>query len=231
MRPSQMTEFRKVLVAFALSVLAHASHFAALALMPVAAPVPAKPEPEEKQPLEVAIEAAPAAMVEETAPMLPDHLDPENLKKADKAPEKPKIMAGHDSEETPPQPDYTAALEAAATPAPAPTPSPKEEEVGVDALGNYGKAVGNAIGVRWEFYRKAQKDLPVGEVRIRFAIDAEGRVSEMKVLANTAAPANAAIAMRAVKEAKIPPIPSERLAQVSGGRIEITYSFIHYQPQ
>ncbi|MEI6561725.1 MAG: TonB family protein [Verrucomicrobiota bacterium] len=218
-----MTEFRQVVVAFALSVLAHVSLFAALALMPVAAPVPAKPEAEEKPPLEVTVEAAPAEAMEEPEPLLPDHLAPENLKKADKAPEKPKILAGHDSEATPPLPDYTATLEAAATPAP--LPSPKVEEVGIDALGDYGKAVANAIGVRWDLYRK---HLPVGEVRIRCFIDAEGQVSEIKVLSNSATSANAAMAMRAVKEARIPPIPSERLAQVSGGRIEITYSFINY---
>ena len=222
-----MTEFRKVLVAFALSVLAHASLFAALALMPVAAPVPAKPEPEEKQPLEVAIEAAPAAMVEETAPMLPDHLDPENLKKADKAPEKPKIMAGHDSEETPPQPDYTAALEAAATPAPAPTPSPKEEEVGVDALGNYGKAVGNAIGVRWEFYRKAQKDLPVGEVRIRFAIDAEGRVISEKIDSiEPAAPRSASSVSG--RYSYVATFPLSQVQQVT--KIVIRYDMLRHKP-
>jgi len=229
-----MTEFRQVVIAFALSVLAHVSLFAALALMPVAAPVPVKPEAEEKQPLEVMIEAAPAEGVEEPvmsqANALHTHLEPENLKKADKAPEQPKEIASHDSQATPaPPPDFTATLEAATTPAP--SPQPEEEAVGVDALGNYGKAVGNAIGVRWESYRKAQKNLPVGEVRIKFSIDAEGRVSEMKILSNTATSATAAMALRAVKEAKIPPIPSERLAQVPGGRMEITYSFINYPPQ
>ena len=221
-----MTEFRQVVVAFALSVLAHVSLFAALALMPVAAPVPAKPEAEEKQPLEVTIEAAPAEVVEEPEPMLPDHLDPENLKKADKAPEKPKILAGHDSETTPPQPDFTATLEAAATPAP--MPSPKVEEVGIDALGTYEKAVGNAIGVRWDLH---SKHLPVGEVQIKCVIDARGRVSDVKVLSNTAKAANAQIAIRAVKEAKIPPIPPERLAQIPSGRMEITYSFFSYPDQ
>ena len=39
------------------------------------------------------------------------------------------------------------------------------------------------------------------------------------------------MAMLAVKEAKVPPIPPERLAQIPGGRIEITYSFINYPTQ
>ena len=230
-----MTDFGKVAVAFALSVLAHASLFAALALMPVAVTVPASPVPEEKPPLEVIIEAAAPREVDETA-AAPDaihtHLEPENLKKADQAPEQPREIAAHDSEATPPRAEATPSPDLSATlapvAAPAPLPQPEAEEAGIDALGNYGKAVGNAIGARWEFYRTAQKNLPVGEVRIQFTVDAEGRTSEVKILSNTAAEGNAAIAMRAVHEAKIPPIPSERLAQIPGGRIEITYSFINY---
>ena len=219
-----MSECRKVAVAFALSVLVHVSLFAALALMPAVAPVPAAPVTEEKQPLEVIVEAAPAeeALVEEPlqaqAEALRTNLDPENLKKADKAPGQPQTIAAHDSQATPPKPaptppppDVPAIL--APAPTPAGSPQPATEEQGIDAMGHYGKAVGNAIGARWEFHRKAHKDLPAGEVQ---------------VLSNTAAPANVSMAIRAVKEAKIPPIPRERLAQVAGGRMEITYSFINY---
>ena len=234
-----MSECRKVAVAFALSVLVHVSLFAALALMPAVAPVPAAPVTEEKQPLEVIVEAAPAeeALVEEPlqaqAEALRTNLDPENLKKADKAPGQPQTIAAHDSQATPPKPaptppppDVPAIL--APAPTPAGSPQPATEEQGIDAMGHYGKAVGNAIGARWEFHRKAHKDLPAGEVRLKFVIDAEGRAGEVQVLSNTAAPANVSMAIRAVKEAKIPPIPRERLAQVAGGRMEITYSFINY---
>jgi len=236
-----MTEFRQVVVAFALSVLAHVSLFAALALMPVAAPVPVKPEAEEKQPLEVMIEAAPAEVVDAVpaqADAIQTQFDPVNLKKADKAPEHPTEIASHDSQATPqkvakqmepapsPPSDFSATLEAAAVPAP--SPQPAAEEVGIDAQGYYGKAFGTAIQARWELYRK---HLPVGEVQIKCVIDAQGRVSDVKVLLNTAAAVNAQIAIRAVKEAKIPPIPPERLAQIPSGRMEITYSFFSYPDQ
>ena len=241
-----MTESGKIVISSTLSVLAHVSLFTVLALMPESVAVPVKPE---AKPLEVTFEAAPQATAPaptveaETALAAPaqansihTQLDPENLKKADQAPEHPTEIAAHDSQATPPK----AAVEASAPtpppdpsalsvePLPAPSSPQPEDEAGIDALGNYGKAVGNAIGVRWEFYRKTQKDLPVGEVRMKFAIDAQGRVSAIRVLSPGANPANATFAERAVKEAKIPPIPPERLAQVPGGCIEITYTFTIY---
>ncbi len=226
-----MTEFGKIVIAAALSVLAHVGLFTALTLMPGNVLVPAVDSTAEEIPLEVSFESAPATVepVLAQAESIRTQLDPANLKKADQAPEQPREIAAHNSQATPPKPDFTAGMELAA--APAPSPQPETDEVGIDALGNYGKAVGNAIGVRWEFYRRAQKDLPVGEVRIKFSIDAQGHPSAVKVLSNTAAPANAQIAMRAVQEAKIPPIPSERLAQVPNGRMEITYLFINYRTQ
>ena len=255
-----MTETGKVVVAAALSVLAHVSFFTVLALMPEAALVPVTTEVEEK-PLEVELQVAVAipeqqpVIAVDSAPVqaaqanaIRTQLDPENLKKAETAPENPQAIAAHHSRATPerPQPiplpgpplptpsvhntpDFAAvALEPTPPPPPAPTPQP-EDEVGIDALGNYGKAVGNAIGVRSEFYRKTEKgSLAVGEVRIKFAIDAEGHVADITILSNTANSANATFAERAVKEAQIPPIPPERLSQVPGGRIKIVYTFTIY---
>ena len=238
---SPMTEFGKIVTASALSVLAHVTLFTALALMPESTLVPAPP-PLDDPPLEVTVHAEePKIAPVPLNPVLPEpaqaqgirtQLDPENLKKAEKAPEHPTAIASHDSQAT------------SAKSAPAPTPEPPSEDSalalqakpsdgndapGIDALGSYGKAVGNAIGLRSEYYRQTQKHaLAVGEVRIQFAIDAQGRVDEVRILSNSAQPANATYAVRAVKEAKIPPIPPDRLAQVPGGRIEIVYTFTIY---
>ncbi|MCX6966831.1 MAG: energy transducer TonB [Verrucomicrobia bacterium] len=235
-----MTEFGKITIASTLSVLTHVGLFTALTLLPGAAPVPASEQAAEENALEVTFEAAPtldaaavAALAQAEA--IPTQLDPANLKKTEQAPEHPTEIAAHNSQATPPKPAPAAVPPSpdfaliAAEPLPAPTPTPEADEVGMDALGNYGKAVGNAIGLRSEFYRKTQKDLmTVGEVRIRFTIDAKGRRSDVQVLSNSAAPANAAIAIRAVKEAHIPPIPPERLAQLPGGHIKIVYTFTTY---
>lgn len=249
-----MNESGKVVLATALSVAMHICFFATLALMPGASAVPAtEPPADADRTLEVTLESAPQQgrtdsldAVIAGAPMphsgaIQTQIDPENLKKAEHPPEHPTAIAAHDSQASPCQ-----AATPAASPTPFATPQPDEPpaltlasastakpdgEIGIDALGNYGKAVGNAIGVRSEFYRQTQKSaLAVGEVRLKFTLDAQGRVSEIVILSNTAGAANAACAERAVREAKIPPIPPERLAQVPGGHIQIVYTFTIYHP-
>lgn len=239
-----MTEAGKVVTATALSVLAHVALFTVLALMPERTRVLATPPPDDR-PLEVTIHAeAPQDEAGQVPlnPVLPEpaqvhgiqtQLDPENLKKAAQAPEHPTDIAAHDSQAT-----SSKSKDAAPAPTPeadpalalqpvAPIPEKAADEAGIDALGSYGKAVGNAIGVRWHFYQKSKKYyLAVGEVHLKIAIDAQGRVTEVRILSNSAQPSNAACAIRAVKEAQIPPISAERLAQVPGGRIEIEYTFI-----
>lgn len=243
-----MTESGKIVVATALSVLAHVTLFTGLALMPSRALVQnPEPPPQDERPLEVTLETVAAvpsptpaaiAVAPEEPPLssvpsqaIRTQIDPENLKKVDEAPEHATAIAAHHSRATAakaPTPEPKPADPGALTlQASRPTPTP--EEMGIDALGNYGKAVGNAIGVRSEAFRKSWKEpLAVGEVRVQFVLEAGGRVSEVQILSNTAGPANAACAERAVKEAKIPPIPADRLAQVPGGRIRIVYSFIIY---
>jgi len=248
-----MNESGKVVLATALSVAMHICFFATLALMPGASAVPATEPTAAERPLEVTLESAPQTAAADSldaviagAPLphsgaMQTQIDPENLKKAEHPPEHPTAIAAHDSQASPgqaatpsasptpfatPQPDEPPALTLAAA-----SQAKPESEVGIDALGNYGKAVGNAIGIRSEFYRQTQKNaLAVGEVRLKFTLDAQGRVSEIAILSNTAAAANAVCAERAVREAKIPPIPPERLAQVPGGRIQIVYTFTIYHP-
>jgi len=115
------------------------------------------------------------------------------------------------------------------TPAPAagsPQGDGNDDTTGVAAIGAWKKAVGNAIGSCWNFYRQSRLDLlAVGSVRIKFAIDAQGHASGVRVLSNTATPTNALYAARSIKEAEIPPIPPERLARLPGGRVEVEFTF------
>ncbi len=83
--------------------------------------------------------------------------------------------------------------------------------------------MGNAVGSGWNYYRKTKGHLfAVGDVRIRFSIDKDGKVADVQVISNTGSSANAAYAIRSVKEAEFPPIPAERLARMDKDRYFIT---------
>lgn len=244
-----MNESGKVAVATALSVAAHVGLFGFLALLPGASAVPSRETAAaDERSLEVTVEmqvpvpepGVPSMEEIATAPLpqaggIRTQIDPENLKKADRPPENAAAIAAYDS---------VAAAGRTAAPSPAPTAAPddaqgltvavadeKGEQAGIDARGHFGKAVGNAIGVRSEFYRQTQKNvLAVGEVKLQFTLDARGAVSDIRILSNTAGPINAAFAERAVREAKLPPIPPDRLSQLPGGRMQIEYTFTTYHP-
>jgi len=138
---------------------------------------------------------------------------------------------------TPSQPAASPAVTPAPTPKPSPTPpaasgsagvlagempaeqSGDDAEVGVDAVGNWNKAVGNAVGSCWNFYRQSKADtMGIGEVVVEFTLDAKRQISEISVLSNTANPNNAMYAVRSVREAELPPIPPERIARNLSGR-------------
>jgi|GEM_PF-3340645 len=218
-------------------------------------PPPPEPEAEpEPEPAAVALarEPPPALPVTRSTPApvasapalqpLRTTLDPVNLKKSDVAPEKPAFVAAHHSlpgrkAEAEPTPVPAAAEDGAGTAAVQSAPAipeageegDDEGEGGIAAIGEWKKAVGNSIGQGWNRYREAAAEkLAVGTVRLRFTIDAEGTPSDIRILANSADKANADYAVRAVREADIPPVPAERLARVSGGRIHIEYSFTIY---
>lgn len=118
-------------------------------------------------------------------------------------------------------------------PDPADSDALEESETGsVAALGEWRQAVANAIGVCWDRYRNSRKEaLVLGSVLIRFRVDAEGKVSDLRVQSNTAGPTNAMYATRSIIEAKIPPIPPERVQKLPGGRVEIDFTFTIYPNQ
>lgn len=205
-------------------------------LLPEATPEPLPEVTPEPQPLAATPPAPPA----EALQPLRTALDPEGLKESAQAPEKPVFVASHHSRASapahaettaPPAPAPEAQEEAVAAPFQAaetapPSEAESEDEVGIDAIGDWKKAVGNRIGSRWNEFRESQAGLlAVGSVRVRFAIDAKGDVSSLKIVSSTASETNAEYALRAIREADLPPIPRERLARVPGGRIEIEFTF------
>jgi len=256
---------RRVLIAFAVSLLVHGIFFAVLALNSQPAPALADEAKPDDKPLEVVFQAAPKPEEEPPpvtvapAPQAPllmrmdleaekTTLDPVHLKKSEKAPENATFLASHHSQATraskqvasplpKPTPVDAARLPSFRTALPTPSPSPatfagdesapeESEEGSVAAIGAWKKAVANAIGTRWDEYRQSKLNLlAVGSVRMKFTIDARGRISDVRALSNTAGAANAGYAKRSITEAEIPPIPPERLARLPGGRVEVEYTF------
>ena len=93
-------------------------------------------------------------------------------------------------------------------------------------LGRYKKMLSDAIGSRWYYYVTEQMSLlNVGTVEVRFVVRQSGKVERVQVLRNSSNESFASCTVRAIMEAEIPPIPTELVPMLEGGRIEIEYSF------
>jgi TonB family protein len=100
----------------------------------------------------------------------------------------------------------------------------------VDAAGTplarYKKAVNDTIGARWYHYVKDRMDLIAGgSVRISFTIQAEGKVTGIKVESNTANPAFAEVCERAVRDAEIAALPPAVAEPLLDQELDYTLTF------
>jgi outer membrane biosynthesis protein TonB len=77
-------------------------------------------------------------------------------------------------------------------------------------LGRYQKEMYDSVGKRWYKYTAAKRDLiGIGTIKLTFWIDRAGRVTNLKVVSNTANEAFASVCLQSVQELKLPPIPEE----------------------
>ena len=94
------------------------------------------------------------------------------------------------------------------------------------AAQQFQKKLYDQIGDAW--YRDMQansKKVALGTVRIAFTTSPDGKITRLRVISNTSNEFFASICIRAIRQAKIPPVPAELLAH---GRFEDQISFKNF---
>jgi outer membrane biosynthesis protein TonB len=204
------------------------------------------PEAKKPEPAEPKVEAQPPPKARETAELKPDEIAiGQKLKPRTSMPE----LAPQALPEAKPDRQEMAKLT---------TPSPQsrkragyqDEQIktrvdgsisnrgpkGVDAaktpLGRYKKQIKAQIGSRWYYYLDKRKDLyTTGTVRLSFRIDRNGKVSNVRLLENTANDSFAMMCQQCVFEAEIAPPPPEAETIMSDGELEdeVQFNYVPFQ--
>jgi outer membrane biosynthesis protein TonB len=87
-------------------------------------------------------------------------------------------------------------------------------------LGRYVKQLQDAIGARWYYLMDANGDLKsIGTTELRFDIEPDGHIENLRVTSNTTTEACASIAIRSVQETKFPPLPDDLVAALPEGHL------------
>jgi TonB family protein len=96
-------------------------------------------------------------------------------------------------------------------------------------LGRYQKQMYDAVGARWYQHMEQRRDLvSIGTARLSFQIDRSGRVTNLKVVENTANEAFASVCLQAVQELKLPPIPEDVAITLPSEGLQAELTFISY---
>jgi outer membrane biosynthesis protein TonB len=96
-------------------------------------------------------------------------------------------------------------------------------------LGRYQKQMYDAVGARWYSHMQERQDLvSIGTARLTFSIDRSGRVTNLRVLENTANEAFAGVCLQSVQELKLPPIPEDVAATLPSEGLQAELTFISY---
>lgn len=96
-------------------------------------------------------------------------------------------------------------------------------------LGRYQKQMHDSVGARWyQYYEKRRDVITIGTARLSFFIDRSGRVTDLKVLENTANAAFVSICLQSVQELKMPPIPEDVASTLPPEGLHAVLTFISY---
>ena len=96
-------------------------------------------------------------------------------------------------------------------------------------LGRYQKLLYDMVGSRWYQHTHERQDLiSIGTTRLTFTVDRAGKVSDLKVVENTANEAFANICLQSVQELKLPPIPEDVASTLPSEGLQQELTFILY---
>jgi outer membrane biosynthesis protein TonB len=92
--------------------------------------------------------------------------------------------------------------------------------------GRFKKAVEDAIGSRWYYYVRDQRDLiNFGTVEIKFYVRSDGKVEDVEVIRNSSNETLASVSLQSIMDANMPPMPADLAPMIAGDRMEFTETF------
>jgi len=109
----------------------------------------------------------------------------------------------------------------------------KEGADAVDAVdtpvGRYKKAVRDSISATWHRYRRDHAEFVTwGILKLEFSVDPNGRVRNLEITKNEANAILAEFSLRAIRDAKLPPMPEEVARSLGSQGLVIQYDIIIY---
>ena len=100
-------------------------------------------------------------------------------------------------------------------------------DVEATALGSYKKSVVGAIERAWHKHRLSNMDdVTAGHLRLRFRVDAKGRVRNLQILQNEANIGMTEFTLKAILGAPIPAMPDDVAEMLGSGGLTMTYTVL-----
>lgn len=97
------------------------------------------------------------------------------------------------------------------------------------ALGKYKKSVRDAISQKWHRYKQDNADFVTwGILKLEFSVDRHGQVNNLQITKNEANAILAEFSLKAIREAKLPPMPDDVAKSVGAQGLVIHYDIIIY---
>ena len=101
-----------------------------------------------------------------------------------------------------------------------------------DALKAYHAELRARASVVWNrLAPRAERRVSVGTVKIRFDVAPDGRIHDVRIASNTGNRALAELAIRTIRETRIPPIPRRVAINLADGRMPAESDFTVYPSQ